>query len=285
MSKKKRAPEGNLAFLAGLYTRVAKQAGVHPSYVSRVARGERRSELVSRALADELAQFVPARGSAKVSEEAAGSGDEYRRRLLSRLRKNSELSKLKTTIVEVEHWGSPRQVPQVSRVNLQSRIAANAAMIAASMEQFYRMARKLERFPHVLSLTDREGVVLYSLGSTGTVRQHGRVPGAHWGGDHAGPSAAGTTIAAGVPVIMIANAQQKDGLLSVRMGCPIRLGNGEVAGVVVLSIDLPPARAEHLIDIAKLSRKICQIVEDERKKGTATISSKQRGGSVKALGA
>ncbi len=84
---------------------------------------------------------------------------------------------------------------------------------------------------------------------------------------------------------MIGNARQKDDLLSVRMGCPIRLGNGEVAGVVVLSIDLPPARAQHLIDIAKLSRRICQIVEDERKTQAPTVRSKLRGGNAKALGA
>ena len=36
--------------LCGLYTRVAVRLGVHRSYVSRVARGERRSEPVENAL-------------------------------------------------------------------------------------------------------------------------------------------------------------------------------------------------------------------------------------------
>ena len=39
--------------LCGLYTRVARRLGVHRSYVSRVARGERRSEPIEGALLEE----------------------------------------------------------------------------------------------------------------------------------------------------------------------------------------------------------------------------------------
>jgi transcriptional regulator with XRE-family HTH domain len=38
----------------GLYSRVARRLGVDRSYVSRVARGERRSKRVERALQAEL---------------------------------------------------------------------------------------------------------------------------------------------------------------------------------------------------------------------------------------
>jgi hypothetical protein len=44
--------------LRGLYRRVAQQLGVDPSYVSRVARGERRSKLVDAALRRELNRIV-----------------------------------------------------------------------------------------------------------------------------------------------------------------------------------------------------------------------------------
>lgn len=40
--------------LRGLYRRVAKRLGVHPSYVSRIARGERRSKVVESALRHEI---------------------------------------------------------------------------------------------------------------------------------------------------------------------------------------------------------------------------------------
>jgi transcriptional regulator with XRE-family HTH domain len=44
---------GVVEFLCGVYSRVARRLGVHRTYVSRVARGERRSEKVESALIEE----------------------------------------------------------------------------------------------------------------------------------------------------------------------------------------------------------------------------------------
>ena len=44
----------SVALFRGIYNRVALRLGVDPSYVSRVARGERNSEAVCQALAEEL---------------------------------------------------------------------------------------------------------------------------------------------------------------------------------------------------------------------------------------
>jgi DNA-binding transcriptional regulator YdaS (Cro superfamily) len=41
----------------GVYQRVARDLGVHPSYVSRVANGARRSEKIKRAILSELARI------------------------------------------------------------------------------------------------------------------------------------------------------------------------------------------------------------------------------------
>lgn len=265
---KKQYPAVNLSFLAGLYTRVARQTGVHPSYVSRVARGERRSDRISRAIAVELAKFVPAEADAPSSGSKgdASHSKEFREKLLRRLKANPQLAKMSAMVIDMENWGAYKQSAHVSRANLSSRISANATMIAASVEQFHRMSRRLEDSPHVLSLTDGDGIVLYSFGTTGMVQQQGRLPGANWSRDSLGPSAAARAIAAGVPLIIVGTSDENNRFLPVRMGCPIRLGNGEVAGVVVLSMELSPSRAEHLIDIARMSRKICQIVERQRKK-------------------
>jgi CheY-like chemotaxis protein len=48
------------AFFRGIYSRVARQLGVDRSYVSRVARGERRSEQVEDALREELRRLETA---------------------------------------------------------------------------------------------------------------------------------------------------------------------------------------------------------------------------------
>jgi DNA invertase Pin-like site-specific DNA recombinase len=43
--------------VCGIYTRVARRFGLHRSFVSRVARGERRSEPVENVLLAELKRF------------------------------------------------------------------------------------------------------------------------------------------------------------------------------------------------------------------------------------
>src|SRR5579862_5468954 len=52
------APNDLASLLRGLYHRVARQLDVDPSYVSRVARGERRSKKIEDALRRELNKIV-----------------------------------------------------------------------------------------------------------------------------------------------------------------------------------------------------------------------------------
>jgi hypothetical protein len=53
----------------GIYNRVAQKVGCDPSYVSRVARGERNSEAVSEALRAEI-QLTWAKANEGVAEAA-----------------------------------------------------------------------------------------------------------------------------------------------------------------------------------------------------------------------
>jgi len=62
----------------GIYNRVAQKVGCDPSYVSRVARGERNSEAVSEALRAEIQLTW-----AKASEGAVESADKTLKRKAS----------------------------------------------------------------------------------------------------------------------------------------------------------------------------------------------------------
>jgi hypothetical protein len=54
----------------GLFSRVAKKLGLDPSYVSRVARGERRHKKISEALDAELNEILaPLRNSKRKSKK------------------------------------------------------------------------------------------------------------------------------------------------------------------------------------------------------------------------
>jgi hypothetical protein len=54
--------------LCGLYSRIARQLNVDRSYVSRVARGERRSEQIEQALSSEFTRIM------NENENAANTG-------------------------------------------------------------------------------------------------------------------------------------------------------------------------------------------------------------------
>jgi hypothetical protein len=54
----KPAPTNLASLIRGLYGRVAKQLKVDPSYVSRVARGERQSDAIETSLEKELRRIM-----------------------------------------------------------------------------------------------------------------------------------------------------------------------------------------------------------------------------------
>ena len=54
MDNSKDSKLNRLSLYRGIYSRVARQLGIDPSYVSRVARGERRSAKVEAALLKEI---------------------------------------------------------------------------------------------------------------------------------------------------------------------------------------------------------------------------------------
>jgi hypothetical protein len=59
----KNRPPGFLSLFRGLYSRVVQRLGVHPSYVSRVARGERKSNAVTAALSKEIWKIIELTGN------------------------------------------------------------------------------------------------------------------------------------------------------------------------------------------------------------------------------
>lgn len=79
------APENVAPQIRGLYRRVASQLGVDPSYVSRVARSERKSNAVANALERELEKIMKdiqkrARGPVRKTAQATRAKNASRKR-------------------------------------------------------------------------------------------------------------------------------------------------------------------------------------------------------------
>ena len=81
------APPTNLASLIrGLYGRVARQLKVDPSYVSRVARGERKSDAIEASLERELKRIMTL-----VSRNHDGAGNRAAKRKRTAAKKKTKV--------------------------------------------------------------------------------------------------------------------------------------------------------------------------------------------------
>jgi hypothetical protein len=76
------APTNLASLIRGLYGRVARQLKVDPSYVSRVARGERQSDEIEASLERELKRIM-----AQVRSSSNGSGKGAKKRSRAKARK------------------------------------------------------------------------------------------------------------------------------------------------------------------------------------------------------
>jgi hypothetical protein len=78
----KPAPTNLASLIRGLYGRVARQLKVDPSYVSRVARGERQSDVIEASLERELRRIM-----ALVGTNHNGGGRRHKRRIGAKTKK------------------------------------------------------------------------------------------------------------------------------------------------------------------------------------------------------
>lgn len=103
----------------GLYVRIAKKLGVDPSYVSRVARGERVSPDVEQALAHEIGQ---------ISKKLTSSRAENSRNRLERSQRLGSLVKQQRKSLQ-QHWLRHSQMdPNIKRIKLSSRKRVSPVM-------------------------------------------------------------------------------------------------------------------------------------------------------------
>jgi DNA-binding transcriptional regulator YdaS (Cro superfamily) len=63
MSSRKVLRGDLVSVLRGTYRRVAERLHVHPSYVSRVARGERKSPAIEKAIKKEMLRILKSAGN------------------------------------------------------------------------------------------------------------------------------------------------------------------------------------------------------------------------------
>jgi hypothetical protein len=101
-SKSDAAPHNLASLLRGFYRKVAEQVGVDASYVSRVARGERRSDEIEAALSRELKRIMTF-----IRTHANGNGNGKR---VAKTKRAKSKSKLGNSLgVQTVHAGAGKR--------------------------------------------------------------------------------------------------------------------------------------------------------------------------------
>jgi PAS domain S-box-containing protein len=99
----------------------------------------------------------------------------------------------------------PREVPfrRVADDDLQQRLAGGAELIAVATPHLEWTTAFLHAVPHVVYLTDRDGIVLRSWGDRSLIDNFGLAPGYDWSERAMGTNGAGTALATNQPVAVV----------------------------------------------------------------------------------
>jgi PAS domain S-box-containing protein len=150
---------------------------------------------------------------------------------------------------------------RVSPGELDARLHASRQLLAVAPLHLDWISATLAGLAHVLYLTDRDGVVLYSTGTDPeTQREAGLVPGYDWSEARMGTNGAGTALACGHPVAVAG----QEHFVRAFHGCtctaaPVRGPDGALVGAVDLSTANVPGVPGRLA----LAAYVARVIEGE----------------------
>jgi transcriptional regulator of acetoin/glycerol metabolism len=173
-------------------------------------------------------------------------------------------------LVILDSWGRSRAAGvdpepprfQPSRVgddDLERRLEADADLLAVAGPHLVWASTALSQVPHVVYLTDRDGIVLHSTGTGPQRRDLGLLPGSDWSECTTGTSGAGTALAANQPVAVVGPEHFNRWLHDCTCAAaPLHAPDGTLIGAVALSTGVADGNPERLVLAASVARQIRQ---------------------------
>lgn len=132
----------------------------------------------------------------------------------------------------------PRRADRIesSRVDgaeLNRRRSRSRPLVDAARPHLRWLSGLLDRVPHVVYVTDVDGIVLLSRGEPELVEEWNLTPGHDWSEARMGTNGAGTALEAGRPVAVIGAEHYNDAFSHVTcLGAPVRGPDGTVRGAL-----------------------------------------------------
>jgi PAS domain-containing protein len=150
--------------------------------------------------------------------------------------------------------GVERDEPKFHRVpdeELRARLASNAAWLAIAEPHLEWLTKAFKHIPHVVYVTDRDGIVLSSAGSDSLIARFALFPGYDWSEATMGTNGAGTALVANQPVAVVGPqhlVRQFDDCTCT--GAPIHAPDGTLLGALDISTSVADAGPERLFVVA-----------------------------------
>jgi PAS domain S-box-containing protein len=133
-------------------------------------------------------------------------------------------------------------------------LQANAEMLSVARPHVDWASRALSLTPHVVYVTDRDGIVLYAAGNQAQMQELGLVPGYDWSERTMGTNGAGTAIAANQPVAVSGPEHYCSPFHDCTcMGAPLHAPDGSVIGAIDVSTSVADSNPERLIFAAHIA--------------------------------
>lgn len=179
----------------------------------------------------------------------------------------------------VESWRRSRNIEldpdrrkvichQVPRKQLRKLVSRNRRLIEMARPLLNDFCKSLGRLAHVVYLTGRKGIILYSIGDRQIRRGCCLLPGFDWSEKAMGTNAVGTAIATGMPMAVL--GPEFDAFPSrniTYLGVPVHSPTGKVVGTINLCThvsDADPQQLTALVEIAKVIERspLPELVDD-----------------------
>jgi len=146
---------------------------------------------------------------------------------------------------------------RIDAADLEHRLRDCSFLVEGASSLLRKFSLSVAAVPHVIYLTDRDGIVLSSTGNDQTMRVYGLLPGFDWSEAAMGTNGAGTALATGRPVAVIGpDHYQLPFRETTCLGAPIYSREGEIIGAVDFSTHVKDAQASQLAQVIQLARSI-----------------------------
>lgn len=135
-----------------------------------------------------------------------------------------------------QHGTRPQRI---SEDELHTRLVRNAALVELTKPHLEWLSAALAEIPHVLHLTDRDGIILHSIGTDpALLEEQGLVPGFDWSERRMGTNGAGTALAEGRAVAIVGPEHYVSTYHTwTCTAAPILDPNGKLVGAIDLTTD------------------------------------------------